>query len=96
MKNPVLIAPRSACRELQPGPDLDRYLAGDYLIARPKARTRAAGVMRKTRRQRKAEGWVNLNLWFDAEQAAAIKAAILPGEDYASFVFRMAKLSSLL
>lgn len=97
MKKAVLIAPRSACKEMVPSPDMDRLLSsGSWLLAAPKAKTKKAAEMRALRRGRRADGWASMTLWFTLEQFAAIKAALLPGEDYASLVLRLLEQRSLL
>lgn len=92
---PKLLVPRCYARTIDNPVEVDRLLSGDWLLAQPKARTKMASNMRKLRSKRREDGWVNLNLWFDPEQAAAITSALRPGEDYASLVIRLVKLSLL-
>lgn len=92
----VLITPRSACKTMVPGPDVDRYLAsGSYLRASEKARSKMTPRMRALRAKRRAEGWSNLNLWIHPDDMEVVRAVMQPGEDYAGLLIRLARKQSL-
>lgn len=92
----ILIAPRSKCLEMIPGPDVDRYLAtGSYVRASERARSKMTPRMRALRAKRRAEGWSNLNLWIHPDDMEFVRAAMRPGEDYAGLLIRLAREQSL-
>lgn len=93
---PKLLVPRCYARTISSPEEADRLLAGDWLLAAPKPRTKSAGRMRALRAQRRAAGWLSFWLWLPPDDAAALKAALRPGEDYAALVLRLIKERSLL
>lgn len=60
-----------------------------WVIAAPKPKTKTAKSMRSLRARRRAEGWVNVTLWFQAPDLAAVRAARLPGETYSQLLVRL-------
>lgn len=68
---------------------IERMLAGDFLLVQPKARTKSATRMRKLRAERRDAGWLLLELWADPEQVAAISSALRPGETYLDLLLRL-------
>jgi len=93
---PKLLVPRCYARTIDNPVEVDRLLAGDWLIAQPKARTKMASNMRRLNAKRRAEGWTTRTLWFSPEQLAMLKAALLPGETYAELVMRLVIKNSLM
>lgn len=93
---PKLLVPRCYARAITSPEEVDRLLAGDYLLAAPKARTKSAGRMRKLRNDRREAGWLSLYIWLDPEQVAAVTSAMRPGESYAELLVRLIEERSLL
>lgn len=88
---------QSAVQTILSPDDAERMLStGDWLIATPKPKTRMAARMRLLRNRRTAEGWVSLNFWLDAEDHAAVRAALRPGETYSELLVRLVRKQSLL
>lgn len=70
--------------------DAERMLAtGDYVLASPKPKSKTAKSMRSLRARRRAEGWLQLDLWLPPDTVAAVKAAKLPGETYEALLVRL-------
>lgn len=91
MKKPVLIAPRSACREMQPGPDVDRYLdSGSYVQASlPKKQSAVAKRQREFWRRREAAGYKKLLLILPGHVVDELRALQREGETMAELVERL-------
>jgi len=86
---PKMLVPSCYARSITSPEEVDRLLSGDWLLAKPKARTKSASRMRSLRAQRRAAGWLSLYLWLSPEQVAAVKAALREGEDYAGLLVRL-------
>ncbi|TDF77714.1 hypothetical protein [Pseudomonas sp. H9] len=88
MKSKLLVHPSQA-RTIDNPVEIERLLSQGWLLAKPKPRTATAKSMRALRTKRRADGWVNLTLWFAAQDLAAVRAARLPGETYAGLLVRL-------
>lgn len=88
---PKLLVHGSYARTIDSPAEVERLLALGWLLAKPKPRTKTAKSMRELRAHRRAEGWVNLTLWVDPEQHAAISAAQLPNETIVALFMRLIK-----
>lgn len=93
---PKLLCHPSLSRCISSPAEVERLLSQGWVLAAPKPRTRMAKRMRDLRAQRRAAGWVNLTLWVDPEQVAAISAARRPGETVVSLIMRLIKKQGLL
>lgn len=93
---PKLLCHPSQARTVSSPAEVERLLGQGWVLAAPKPRTRMAKRMRDLRAQRRAAGWVNLTLWVDPEQAAAISAARRPGETVVALIMRLIKKQGLL
>lgn len=91
-----LLVHRSHARTVCSPDEQERLLANDWLIAKPKPKTKMAKRMRDLRERRRAEGWRAFTLWFSAEDAAAVAAAQRPGETLAELIIRLVRKQSLL
>jgi len=92
MKKPVLIAPRSACKEMQPGPDLQRYLdSGSYVQASlPPAKVKAVTKrQREFQRRRREAGYKKVLLILPGHVVDELHAMQQEGESYAELVERL-------
>lgn len=90
---PKLLVPRCYARTITSPEEVDRLLAGDYLLAAPKARTKAALAKRTERRAMREAGWQQFYFWLSPEDAAIVAAAKQSGESYAALLVRLAKQS---
>lgn len=95
MKPKLLVHPSQA-RTIASPVEAERLMAQGWVLAKPKPKTSMAERMRSLRARRRAEGWVALTLWVDPEQAAAVKAALLPGETVVEMIIRLVRKQSLL
>lgn len=95
MKPKLLVHP-SYCRTLDNPVEIERLLSQNWLLASPQPKTTMAKRMRMLRERRRSAGWVNLTLWFEAQDLAAIRATRLPGETYTELIMRLVKKQSLL
>ena len=95
MKPKLLVHPSQA-RTISNPVEQERLLAQGWLIGVPKPKTVMAKRMRTLRARRRDEGWVNLTLWLDAEQAAAVTASQRPGETVVEMLMRLIKKQGLL
>lgn len=95
MKPKLLVHPSQA-RTISNPVEQERLLSQGWVIAAPKPRTAMAKRMRSLRARRRAAGWVNLNIWLDAEDLAAVTATQRPGETVAAMIIRLVKKQSLL
>lgn len=92
MKKPVLIAPRSACREMQPSPDLDRYLdSGSYVRANlPPAKVNdVAKRQRAFQRRRQEAGYKPFQVLLPGHVYDELHALQCEGETMAELVERL-------
>ena len=91
---PVLIAPRMACREMLPGPDLDRLVdGGSYVQANmPKKRSKHSGEQRSFHRKRIEAGYRQMKLLLKPGLLEALHALRLPGESLAELLERMVEI----
>lgn len=94
MKPKYMVHPSQA-RCIDSPMEQERLAAIGWLIAQVKPRTKMAARMRTLRERRRAEGWVNLTLWFEAQDLAAVRAARLPGETYSQLLVRLVNKQSL-
>lgn len=92
---PKLLAHPSHCRTIDSPAEIERLLAMGWVLAAPKPKTKMAKRMRTLRERRGAEGWVNLTLWFEAQDLAAVRAARLPGETYSQLLVRLVNKQGL-
>jgi hypothetical protein len=90
MKPKLLVHPSQA-RTIDNPVEQERLLSQGWVLAAPKPKTLMAKRMRTLRARRRAEGWVNLTLWLDAEQAAAVTASQRPGETVVEMLIRLIK-----
>lgn len=90
MKPKLLVNPYHG-RTIDNPAEVERLLSQGWLLAAPKPRTKDAGRMRTLRTRRRAEGWVNLTIWVNPEQYAAISAAKKSGESVVGLIMRMIK-----
>lgn len=89
MKTKMLVR-TSQARCVDSPAEQERLLAtGDWLIASPKPRSKLAAYMRNRRAERRAAGWLQLDLWLTPAEAEAVKAAKLPGESYEALLVRL-------
>lgn len=86
---PKLLVHGSQARTINNPEEVERLLSQGWLMAAPKPRTADAKRVRTLRAQRRAAGWLSLYLWLTPEQAAAVRAALLPGESYAELLIRL-------
>lgn len=93
---PKLLCHPSLSRTISSPEEVERLLAMGWLLGKQKPRTKMAARMRTLREQRRAAGWVALLLWLPPDQAAAVRAARRPGEDYAGLLIRLVRKQSLL
>lgn len=93
---PKMMVHGSQARCISSPQEVERLLSMGWLLAMPKPRTLMAAKMRSLRARRRSEGWVNLNIWLDAEDHAAIRATLLPGESVADMIMRLIKKQSLI
>lgn len=93
---PKLLARRCHVLTVDSPEQVERMLAGDFMLVQVKARTKMAATMRRLNAKRRAEGWTTRTLWFSPEQLAMLKAALLPGETYAELVMRLVIKNSLM
>lgn len=93
---PKLLVHPSMARTIDNPAEVERLLAAGWVLAKPKPKTRMASRMRTLRSRRREEGWVNLTLWFMAQDLAAVRAARLPGETYSELVVRLVRKQGLL
>lgn len=91
MKEPVLIAPRSSCKEMVPSPDLDRYLeSGSYVKASlPKKRSAGAKRQEAYMRRRLETGYRILHTLLPDHVFAELRARLREGESFAELVERL-------
>lgn len=92
---PKLLVHQSYARTIDNPVEVERLLALGWLLGKPKPKTKDAKRMRTLRERRRAEGWVNLTLWVDPEQHAAISAAKHHGESVVELIMRMIKEQGL-
>lgn len=93
---PVLIAPRSQAREIDPdSPDFRRYLdSGSWvLVVIPKKLTPLAKRQRKFKRKREAAGYKKLEVLLPPHVVEAVYAKRLNGETMAELIKRVFGLS---
>ncbi|MNE07661.1 hypothetical protein D3C80_1002880 [compost metagenome] len=95
MKPKLLVHPSQA-RTISNPVEIERLLAQGWVLAKPRPRTAMAKAMRELRAQRRAAGWMVFTLWASAEDAAAVKAALLPGETVVEMIVRLIRKQSLL
>lgn len=95
MKPKLLVHPSQA-RTIDNPVEVERLLSQGWVLAAPKPKTVMAKRMRSLRARRRAEGWVNLTLWLDAEQAAAVMASQRPNETVVEMLMRLIKKQGLL
>jgi len=95
MKPKLLVHPSQA-RTISNPVEVERLLSQGWVLAAPKPKTVMAKRMRSLRARRRAEGWVNLTLWLDAEQAAAVKASQRPSETVVEMLMRLIRKQGLL
>lgn len=91
-QTPVLIAPRNACKELMPGPDLQRYLdSGSYVRASlPLAKVKdVTKRQREFQRRRREAGYQKLQILLPGHVAEALHALQGEGETMAQLVERL-------
>jgi len=93
---PKMMVHGSYARTISNPAEVERLLAMGWLLAAPKPKTRMAKAMRELRAQRRAAGWMVFTLWASAEDAAAVKAALLPGETVVEMIVRLIRKQSLL
>lgn len=93
---PKLLVHPSLARTISSPEEVERLLSQGWVLAKPKPKTRMASRMRTLRSRRREEGWVNLTLWFMAQDLAAVRAARLPGETYAELIVRLVRKQGLL
>lgn len=91
---PKLLVHGSYARCISSPEEVERLLSAGWLLAAPKPKTKAAKTVRLSRERRRAEGWLNLNIWLDAEDLSALRAALFPGETYAGLIMRLIKQQS--
>lgn len=92
---PKMMVHPSQARTIASPMEVERLMAQGWVLAAPKPKTAMAARMRALRARRRAEGWVALTLWVDPEQAAAVKAALLPGETVVEMIIRLVRKQSL-
>jgi len=91
MMKPKMMVHGSLARCISSPEEVERLLSQGWLIGAPKAKTAMAKRMRVTRERRRAEGWLQLDLWLPPDVIAAVKAAKLPGESYEALFIRLVK-----
>lgn len=92
MAKPVLIAPRNACKEMVPGPDLQRYLdSGSYVQASlPPAKVKAVTKrQREFQRRRREAGYKKVLLTLPGPVYEELHAQRREGETLSQLVERL-------
>lgn len=95
MKKPVLIAPRNTCKEMQPGPDLQRYLdSGSYVRASlPPAKVNdVTKRQRAFQRRRQEAGYKPFQVLLPGHVYDELHALQQEGETMAELVERLVLL----
>lgn len=95
MKPKLLVHPSQA-RTISSPEEVERLLSLGWVLAAPKPKTVMAKRMRSLRARRRAAGWVNLNIWLDALDLAAVTATQRPGESVAAMLMRLVRKQSLM
>lgn len=95
MKPKLLVHPSQA-RTISSPEEVERLLSLGWVLAVPKPKTVMAKRMRSLRARRRAAGWVNLNIWLDALDLAAVTATQRPGESVAAMLMRLVRKQSLM
>ncbi|NBA96299.1 hypothetical protein [Pseudomonas sp. R5(2019)] len=94
MMKPKLLVHGSYARTIDNPAEVERLLSQGWLLARPRAKTKDAKLMRLLRERRRAAGWLSLYLWLSPDQVVAVKAALRPGEGYADLLVRLVNQQS--
>lgn len=92
MKPPVWIAPRNACRDMQPGPDLQRLLDSGSYVKASVATVKTRDVTKRQRaflRRRREAGYWKMQVLLPPHVADALHALQQDGETMAELVERL-------